>query len=97
MVFYFYIKYFFFKLTLEDIRSPVLGNIKFSSLKTQLECDVYDVMDSIINNITMNNEKGGDMLSIKRILCSQIPPQNDSLIKNNYVFYTQGLMILFFI
>lgn len=74
--------------------SPTLRNIKYSTFKDQIECDVYDVIDSIINHIVMNNEKGNDILSIKRILCSsQVPFQNDSINVNNSVLYTQGLLI----
>nr|CAD2208147.1 unnamed protein product [Meloidogyne enterolobii] len=57
----------------EHIRSQILGKIVYSTLQTQEDRDVYDVIDGLVHTVSSNfnsANKAADALFIKRILFS---------------------------
>jgi hypothetical protein len=61
-----------FKPLPEQLRTPRLGGIWFSTLTEQQDKDIYDVVDKLVNIVEMKkDEKGADAQFVRRILLSQ--------------------------
>uniref|UniRef100_A0A183BQZ3 Histone-lysine N-methyltransferase n=1 Tax=Globodera pallida TaxID=36090 RepID=A0A183BQZ3_GLOPA len=62
------------KPLLEQVRTPTLGGMPFTSLETQLERDVFDTVDTLLGLVTTNMDKGSladDALLVRKILSQQ--------------------------
>ncbi|KAI1731709.1 PHD-finger domain-containing protein [Ditylenchus destructor] len=55
----------------QEMRSAVLGNVSYTSLQTSHERDVYEVVDRLVQLVSLENASGNNVLAVHRILQSQ--------------------------